>query len=373
MKVEVLGGLSAPRFFAEYWQKRPLLVRAALPGFSGLVGRAELESLACDGSVPSRLVIRRRDRWDLRHGAFRPRDFKRLPKQNWTLLVQDLNHVLPSAAALLSRFSFIPYARLDDVMVSFATIGGGVGPHLDSYDVFLLQGTGTRRWQICAHCDTAVDRESPLKILQRFRAEQEWVLHSGDLLYLPPGCAHNGIALTDCFTYSIGFRAPSSQELVVQFLAYLEDQCALPGMYADPDLRLQRHAAAISDAMLKKVSSILANIRWNNADVARFMGQYLTEPKTHVVFSPPKRPHSRAAFHALTRRSALQLDLKTQMLFRARKIFLNGEFFPVSRQAAPALIELANKRRLGAGEATNREAEDLLYDWYLSGYLHASV
>ena len=195
-----------------------------------------MQQLACREDVESRLIRGSGTHWQLDHGPFRKSDFKRLPKTEWTLLVQSLNHFLPEADALLAHFDFIPHARLDDLMVSYAVPGGSVGPHFDSYDVFLLQGQGHRRWQIGTQTDLALLDDAPLKILRHFDAEDEWVLGPGDMLYLPPHVAHYGVAEDDCMTYSIGFRAPTTEELAQGFLMHLQDTLKLEGRYADPDL-----------------------------------------------------------------------------------------------------------------------------------------
>jgi len=233
MTTPLLGGLSPTRFLREIWHKRPLLIRNAIPGFAGLLSPAEMRQLACRDDVESRLIRGSGSDWQLDHGPFRKSDFRRLPETEWTLLVQSLNQFLPEADALLARFNFIPHARLDDLMASYAVPGGSVGPHFDSYDVFLLQGQGHRRWQISTQTDLALIDDAPLKILRRFKAEDEWVLGPGDMLYLPPHVAHYGVAVDACMTYSIGFRAPAAEELAHGFLMHLQDTLALEGRYAD--------------------------------------------------------------------------------------------------------------------------------------------
>lgn len=372
MKSALLPGIAPSRFIGRYWQKKPLLLRQALPGFHGLLEPRDLMRLACRNDTQARLVIRHGGRWELRHGPFRPADFRRLPPAGWTLLVQEVNHVLPGAERLLRAFSFIPYARLDDVMVSYAPDGGGVGPHFDSYDVFLLQGLGRRRWRISAQRDHELVPGAPLRILKRFRAEQEWVLEPGDMLYLPPDYAHHGTAVGDCMTYSIGFRAPSSQELVHGFLDYLTETLAVPGMYRDPDLALPREPARIDGAMLEKVARTLARVNWKPSDVAQFLGRHLSEPKPHVVFRRPARPRVRAQLCAACRSRGLVLDPRTGMLHAGRTIFVNGEAYRIaSRGALAQLKRLANLRALPPC-SPDAEAVPLLYQWYRDGYIRPS-
>ena len=244
MRLSFLGGLTAQQFLREYWQKKPLLVRNAFPGFTGLLSPDELAGLACLEEAEARLVQNKGDKWLLRRGPFTEEDFQRLPQTRWTLLVQGVNLFLPEGAQLLDQFNFIPRARLDDLMVSYAPKGGSVGPHFDPYDVFLIQGMGHRRWQISTQSDQTLLPGAPLRILQNFQPEQEWITGPGDLLYLPPQCGHYGLAQDHCMTYSVGFKAPYAQELATQFLVHLQDEIKLDGMYQDPDLKTQSHPAA---------------------------------------------------------------------------------------------------------------------------------
>lgn len=367
MDKHLLGGLSPTRFLREYWQKKPLLVRNAIPGFTGLLGAQELMQLAGDDAVQARLVRQKKDGWQLDHGPFRPADFKPRGKFPWTLLVQELNHHLPGAEALLARFDFIPHARLDDLMVSYAVPDGGVGPHFDSYDVFLLQGMGQRRWQIGAQDNLELVEGAPLRILKHFEVEQEWVLSPGDMLYLPPRYAHNGVAVDACMTYSIGFRAPTTQEIATQFLVYLQDRLELNGIYQDPDLRLQKHPAQIGDAMVRQVGQMIARIRWSRTDIADFLGRYLTEPKPHVFFDPPDQPLGARAFARRVQQEGVRLAPQSQMLFRGAAIYLNGERVAAKAHYA-ALQRLADQRRLAPGEL-DAACLPLLYEWYLDGFV----
>lgn len=365
----LLGGLSATEFLRDYWQKKPLLIRKAIPAFRGLLEPEQLIDLACTDDVQARLVTQARGNFKLQHAPFEPGDFARLGKSKWTVLVQGINHHLPEAADLLKRFSFIPHARLDDLMVSYAPKGGGVGPHFDSYDVFLLQGSGHRRWQISTQADRTLIEGAPLRILQNFRVGQEWVLEPGDMLYLPPHCAHNGIAEDDCMTYSIGFRTPAHQELAEQFLVYLQDRIELPGMYADPDLKTQSHPAEISPAMLRQVTKVIKQVRWDKEDIANFLGSYLSEPKPHIFFDAPPRPLSPAKFRQAVFKRGVQLDLKTQMLCHAGWIFINGDACQVREGYYPLLRDLADERELTNFPAGSTALIELLYQWYQDGYL----
>jgi 50S ribosomal protein L16 3-hydroxylase len=365
----LLGGLSVEEFLHEYWQKKPLLIRQAIPGFKGLLDANQLSDLACHPDAQSRLVQFKRGKWLLQHGPFENEDLNRLGKSRWTILVQGINHYLPQAAELLKRFNFIPHSRLDDLMVSYAPREGGVGPHFDSYDVFLLQGQGHRRWQISAQKDRTLIPDAPLRILQNFTPEHDWVLEPGDMLYLPPHWAHNGIAQDDCMTYSIGFRTPSYHELGEQFLVYLQDNLHLDGMYADPDLKPQSHPSEISPDMLIQVEKVIRQIKWDATDIARFLGSYLSEPKPHIFFEPPAQPLTETRFIQKLNNSGIVLDLKTQMLCHGKTVYLNGEAHELSAKDYKILRGLADNRQLPAMSSLSGKLIDLLYLWYTEGFL----
>jgi len=369
IKMISLGGITPKDFLRDYWQQRPLIVRNALPGFSGLLTRDELTELACHEDAQSRLVIQRNAKWHLKHGPLSSYDLAKLPKKQWTLLVQDVNHFLPSARDLLLKFRFIPHARLDDLMVSYAPKGGGIGPHFDSYDVFLLQGMGSRRWQISAQQDDRFIAEAPLRILKNFLPEQEWVLKPGDMLYLPPKIAHNGIAEDDCMTYSIGFRAPSHDELMTQFLVYLQDKVETEGWYSDPGLQLQSHPSKISAAMQSQVKSILKKIHWNRDDIENFLGIYFSEPKSHVFFEQPMKPLKPHLFLQQIKKKGVQLGLKSRMLSSHNKFFINGEVYRVGSNAFKTLRELADNQEFHPSPHIDEETGRILYQWYVSGYI----
>jgi 50S ribosomal protein L16 3-hydroxylase len=424
----LLGGLSPATFLQRHWQREARLVRGAIPGFTGPLGRDELFRLAARDDVESRLVVHSAPRrWSLQHGPFRPRNLASLPDRNWTLLVQGVNLHDAAADAVLRRFDFISYARLDDLMVSYAVPGGGVGPHFDSYDVFLLQGFGRRRWKVSAtgrrngerrNAKRAGKRSStpddlefepglPLRILRRFRAENEWELGPGDMLYLPPHYAHDGVALEPCTTWSIGFRAPSAQQLATGFLEFLQDRIALAGRYEDPGLRPAREPARIAPAMQRRLSEMLAALRWDASLLAEFAGCLLSEPKPNVFFPRPEPAMPKSRFAGALRRHGVRLDLRTQMLYDGTHLFVNGDALrwasarrvtsaPRSGNASsrspsralpiragrrdvgdqacaprdPALVRLANDRALPAQRAPSVTLTDLLYGWYRDGYVH---
>jgi 50S ribosomal protein L16 3-hydroxylase len=369
MPKQFLAGLTRAQFLRRHWQKSPLLARDALPDYSGSIGRDELFALAARAEFESRIVTRARGRWRVRHGPFAPRDLRRMPRTGWTLLVQGTEIALSQAARLLRVFDFIPYARLDDVMVSYAAPGGGVGPHFDSYDVFLVQTHGERRWRVSAQRELDLVTDAPLKILKNFVPEREWTLGPGDVLYLPPRYAHDGVAVNACITCSVGFRAPSAQELAQRFLEFLQDRLALEGQYGDRKLKPVRLPAAIPASLVRYATGVTNRARWRRRDVVEFLGRYLSEPKDSVVFERPGRGIARDAFSARAAMRGLRLAAATRMLFHGRTLFMNGEAIALSAAAARPLSALANHRTLNPHVDLPQETWTLLYDWYLSGYI----
>ncbi|MBY0242281.1 MAG: cupin domain-containing protein [Burkholderiaceae bacterium] len=368
-KLTLLGDITPAQFLRDYWHKKPLLIRQAVPGFKPLLSFDKLAELATKNYVESRLVTLTDGNWNMQHGPL-----ETLPpttQTEWTMLVQGVNLQDAKADALLREFRFIPDARLDDLMVSFATDGGGVGPHFDSYDVFLLQAQGQRRWRIGAQKDLSLIEGLPLKILSHFEAEEEFVLEPGDMLYLPPHYAHDGVAIGDCQTYSIGFRAPSYQELGENFLQFMADSIDLPGRYADPELQASAKPAEIPKHMLDTIAEELNKVRFTADDITIFLGEYLSEPKHNVFFTPLEKPLTLERFLQSASKKGLVLSPKTQMLYRGSNIFINGESFEIGRADKATLLALANDRRLdgAALAAASDDVIDALYAWYGDGWL----
>jgi 50S ribosomal protein L16 3-hydroxylase len=365
------AGIDPATFMRRHWQKKPALVRGAFARFHDPLSAREVLALAASRDVDSRLVQHRGARWSVDHGPISAARVKQLPRRGWTVLVQDTNHFSASAAGLLARFDFIPHARIDDVMVSYAVPGGGVGPHVDSYDVFLLQGAGRRRWQISGQKDHSFVPGLDLKILRRFEPEEEWVLEAGDMLYLPPGVAHNGIAESECLTWSIGFRAPSDRELVTAFLDFLHERIEPPGRFADPGARAARHAGEVPRAMIDHAARALASIRWSRGDVRDFTGRYLSEPKQNAYFTPPARRLSRAAFERRARVAGVALDPRARLMFSGRMLYMNGEAQRLPARASAVLRALADGRKLEGPVRAPREFWETAHAWYLDGFVHA--
>lgn len=373
--VALLGNLSPEQFLAEYWQKKPLLIRQAWTQFPELIDFARLAEFAQRDDVESRLIELNHGRWKLEHGPFSPSRLQRLPESDWTILVQNVNHLVPHIADFLYQFNFLPYTRLDDVMISYAPPGGTVGPHYDSYDVFLLQVGGQKRWQISSDDASGFIEDAPIRVLKDFNPEQEWILEHGDMLYLPPKYAHYGVALEPGMTYSVGFRAPKTQEVATKFLEFLQDEICLEGMYSDPDAKATATPAKIDDVFVAQISQMLQQVKWDEALVKQFIGRYFSEPKPHVFFDRTSAPLEFDEFADAVAERGLMLDLKSQMLYSDAQIYINGEAIEneeleqLSGDDLAHLQRLADERALAAGEYSD-ELLDLLYSYHEYGYLH---
>ena len=294
--MQLLGGLSAEDFLRDYWQQRPLLVRQAIPGFASPLSPDELAGLACEEGVSARIIREHGETgpWQVSYGPFAEAVFATLPETHWTLLVSDVEKHVPELLNVIEPFRFLPDWRIDDLMISYAPEGGSVGPHIDDYDVFLLQAHGHRRWQI-GGVPLQEERYLPdleLRILERFDAAEDWVLAPGDMLYLPPRYAHHGVATDDCLTYSIGFRAPAQRELVTGFAEFLAARLPAAARYGDAGMAPVQKKGEIDAAALERVRALLAPVlpAGDNA-LAVWFGQYVTEPKNpelaELLYDPP--------------------------------------------------------------------------------------
>ena len=367
LPLTLLGGLSPATFMRRYWQKKPLLIRQAMPGFQPLLSRTALFGLAADEAVESRAIVRATDgRWQLRHGPFERRALPPFKQLAWTLLVQGVDLHDAAVHQLMQAFRFVPDARLDDVMISWASEGGGVGPHFDSYDVFLLQASGRRRWRIGRQRDLSLQPDVPLKILQHFEPEQEWVLEPGDMLYLPPRWAHDGVADGgECMTYSIGFRVPQRGGLAGELAQRLADDHEDELLYRDPQQPATAQPAAMPAGLMDFAREGLQRLLADEQALARALGEVMSEPKPRVWFDEPTQAWQGGA---------VVLDRRTRMLYDERHVFINGESFRAAGADARLLRQLADQRRLEAPQVARASAavQAWLAEAHASGWLHGA-
>lgn len=369
--IDLLGGMSSRQFMAEYWQRKPLLVRQAIPGFVSPVSREDLLAMASREEVESRCVLTEQadgQPWTLRRGPFGQRALPSVRQPGWSLLVQGVDAQHDWVSDLKQSLRFIPSARLDDVMISYATDGGGVGPHFDSYDVFLLQAQGQRRWRIGAQRDLRLREDLPLKILSHFKPEVEWVLEPGDLLYLPPRYAHDGIAVGECMTWSIGFRAPRQDELAQELLARLADRATeelADTLYQDAGQPATSRPAQMPANLQAFAHDAVAALLRQPRLLDQSLGEYLTEPKPHVWFESP------AGRVRLRPQDGVKLDRRSQMLYDRAHIYLNGDSWRAAGEDARWMRRLADQRELSAQELQQASpgVRELLAQWLSAGWL----
>lgn len=394
----LLAGLTPAQFMRRHWQKKPLLVRQAIPGFQPFLNRPALCKLAAREQVESRLIVQHEQGWNMQKGPFAARSLPPLAQPGWTLLVQGVDLHESAGHALLQQFRFVPDARLDDLMISFATPGGGVGPHFDSYDVFLLQASGRRRWKISRQKDLTLQPDVPLKVLQNFEADEEFVLEAGDMLYLPPRYAHDGIAEAsvdgrgkpaDCMTYSIGFRSPAEDELAAELLHRLvefgEDaqadaadeadsgRASAPRLYRDPAQPATATPAALPEGLADFAAQAVLQALKDPLALGCALGEYMTEPKPSVWFDEPLEPWDAQAAEA--GQSGIELDARTRMLYDNNHVFINGESYRAKGADARLMRRLADQRNLSGRELRKAgpSAIELLGDWHDAGWLHQAV
>lgn len=360
----MLDGMSPAQFMRRHWQKKPLVIRNAFPGDAPLLSRQALFAMAGNEAVESRLIVQKVAGWSLKHGPFLRTALPPLKQLGWTLLVQGLDLHLDAAHALLQRFRFVPDARLDDVMVSWASDGGGVGPHFDSYDVFLLQATGHRRWRIGRQKDLSLQPDVPLKILSDFQPEQEHLLGPGDMLYLPPRWAHDGVAAGgDCMTVSVGFRAPQRGGLAAELLQRMADASEDETLYRDPGQSAISNPAAMPEGLHEFAREGLERLLAERGSLDCALGEVMTEPKPRVWFDEPSQAWQPAA---------IRLDRRARMMYDKRHVFINGESFRAGGVDARLMRQLADRRALSADEVrrASTDAQALLCDWFEAGWLH---
>jgi 50S ribosomal protein L16 3-hydroxylase len=370
----LLGGLSPEQFMKRHWQKKPLLIRQALPNMSPLIERAKLLDMVESEEVESRLIVRQGAHWTLKKGPMGRKSLPSFKTPDWTVLIQGVDLHNDAVHALLQQFRFVPDARLDDLMISFATDGGGVGPHFDSYDVFLLQAHGQRKWRIGRQKKFELQEGVPLKILKEFKPEAEFVLNPGDMLYLPPGYAHDGVAVGECMTYSVGFRAPRSAELASGLLMGLSEEmaedcgAAADALYQDPHQVAAIQDASVPKALQEFAAQAVAKALKDPQILNCLLGESLTEPKPNVWFDTPDLDD----LPNYAWPTQVQLDRRTKMLFDAKHIFINGESFRAAGQDAKLLRKLANDKILSSAQAAqlSDDAAELMQAWWEEGWWH---
>ncbi len=367
--IEVRGSAAQPlgmppaAFLRDYWQKRPLLVRGAFPRFVSPLEPEDLAGLACEDGVLARIVQhdRARDAWSLRHGPFPEALFPTLPTQDWTLLVQDVDKWDADVRALLDRFDFLPRWRMDDVMISFAAPGGSVGAHVDQYDVFLLQGQGHRRWQVDTRPDAPIHfrLDAELKLLQRFTPEHEWILAPGDMLYLPPGVPHHGVAEDACLTYSIGMRAPGAAELLGDFVDTLASEGDDALRYSDPDLAPPKDPNEIDADAMRRAIEALNLLRMNDAErLGDWFGRFVTLYRSAHAPMPGDDARSRIEIEwDLQQGATLQRHPWTRMAWRrsgkGARLYVSGSDYA---------LPLRDARRIAAADTLDDAAYAALSD-----------
>lgn len=365
----LLGGLSPQAFMRRHWQKKPLLIRQAIPGVQAPISRAELFALAEREDVESRVIVCSQPDaagWSLKHGPVSRRSLPPIKQAGWTLLVQGLDMHVPAAEQLLRQFRFVPDARLDDLMISWASEQGGVGPHYDSYDVFLLQVQGRRRWRIGRLSDDRLQPDVPLKILSHFEPEEEWVLEPGDMLYLPPMWAHDGVAEGECMTCSIGFRVPEATELarevLIRFAEELDGE-APRQLYKDPGQPATDKPGLMPAALEVFAAQAVERLLKDPDGLRSALGEILTDPKPRVWFE---------AGEPLPVGVGVQLDPRTRMVYDAKRVFANGESWRTAGRDAKCLQRLADQRYLDARAVAQASPAllELLNQWAEDGWLH---
>lgn len=347
----MLGGLTVQQFLDEYWQKKPLLIRNALPEAVNLISPDELAGLSLDEAVEARIVVQKGAAlWDVQHGPFNEDTFKDLPESHWSLLIQAVDHHVPACSHLLDLFTFIPNWRIDDLMISYAPDQGSVGPHYDYYDVFLIQGLGQREWRVGQLCDehSLLLPGLPLKILGNFEQTESWVLNPGDMLYLPPGLAHWGIALKESMTLSVGFRAPGYLDLIQGYVDSLQDALPAHMRYSDPELALHENPGQLSDEEIGKIHALLCGLVDDPQKMRQWLGKAMSESKYEKDLNAPDEPYlSNEVMTLLKEGYPFQRDEGTRLLFTEKDggidgFYINGgavELHPKAEQFARYLAQ----------------------------------
>ena len=384
--MNILGNITKAQFLAEYWQKKPLLIRNAFADFESPIEPDELAGLALEEEVESRLIIEdgSSSKWELQNGPFSDETFETLPTEKWTLLVQAADQWVPEINSLLDHFKFIPSWRLDDLMVSFAPKGGSVGPHYDNYDVFLIQAHGQRHWQVGPKCsnDTPIRQDTQLRIIENMSVTEEWTLNPGDMLYLPPLYAHNGIAQNDCMTFSVGFRAPSEANILQGFTDHIIDQLTEEARYTDENISdASSQTAFIDETTIKRLKAIISNHLNNEVALKSWFAQHMTESKYPELHEPLEDPLEWEDVEPFFTNDNLicQNETTRWAYFKDQqqtKLFVNGEPVRLSSDTASQQLaeQLANNRATSTAQlgefSTLVECQNLLLLLINHNYLY---
>ncbi|HBP86649.1 MAG TPA: cupin [Nitrospiraceae bacterium] len=382
MKTLPLGDLSLETFLKDYWQKKPLLIRQALPGIKAPIAADELAGLACEEQVESRLIMQdpMSDQWELTHGPFTDETFSALSTAHWTLLVQAVDHWVPAAAEFLSQFYFIPSWRVDDLMISYSGDKGGVGPHYDNYDVFLVQVSGRRQWEVGGIYDETSPRrlDVPVKILSEWKPEQRWILEPGDLLYVPPLVGHNGIAVgEDCMTCSVGFRAPSHRDILLDYSESVGEELSEEVRYADPDLVPQANPGQITSDAVKKVQKVFTQYVEDDDRLAQWFGCYMTSPKYQDEEATQEEYHLEDVRTHLAEGGKLVRNEGSRFAFHEHGknlwLFVDGRQYTCRSLLTDLVKTLCAERMISSDQYVSSEGHDsLLLDLLSHGSLYLS-
>lgn len=383
----ILGNINKEQFLKEYWQKKPLLIRQAYPNFEPLIAADELAGMSLEEEVESRIIMEKGpdSPWQLISGPFEEDTFGKLPADKWTLLIQGVDQWVPEAADLLQDFNFIPNWRIDDLMISFATDGGSVGPHYDQYDVFLLQAEGQREWRIGQMCSEQDDflKETKLRILSQFEETERWVLEPGDMLYLPPRLAHYGISQGNCQTYSIGFRAPSQSELMHSLVDQIDASSNEDQRYGDPDLALQENSGEISEAALQQVRNFMTQALADPVLLSDTIGKLMTEAKYPQEASDEQdetlgegQGYLASDLRYDLQSGEIQRELHSRFAFNLSNgnasFYAAGKVYPISNDCLELAKYLTQQRQYSGSElqlfCQNKDNEQLLLSLWKDGH-----
>tara|TARA_A100000164_G_scaffold380351_1_gene427475 strand:+ start:639 stop:1763 length:1125 start_codon:yes stop_codon:yes gene_type:complete len=366
-KQNILGNITFEEFFQKFWGKKPLLIQNAIINEKNILNKKEILNLAKKEDVETRVIENKKNKYKLNNGPFR----KVVPlKKNWTILINGANLHNEKVNQFLNKFRFIPDNYLDDLMISYACDRGGVGPHFDSYNVFLFQAFGTKIWQISNQKNLSLLPNQDLKILKEFFPSEEFNLKCGDMLYLPPKIAHNGISNGESITYSIGFKSPEWSEILESFSEFLFEKLNHKEVYSLQELKKTNFPSKIDDDLIKKIKNKI-NTELKNININVFLGEYFSEPKLSVFFSKPQNKLTKIEFKKNIKKLGFKLNKKTKMLYIKNYVFINGETILMPSKSKKLFINLANQRVVLENQSDFFPDNflQIIYEWYLDGWV----